>query len=924
MNELQRSSYLLGGATYLEELYEQFLQDPNSVENKWRDYFKTLPEVNGAEGEVSHANVRQQFLNLAKQSRIAVMSTGVAHEHKQDCVVRYMNSYRRFGHLAAKLDPLGSKRPPVVQLELTRHDLSENDLDNYFCAPTLMNTAQSILREIRAALVETYCSHIGAEYMHINNQEEVDWIQKQIESTRAKPQFDKEKKLKTLQLLTAADGIEKYLGSKYVGQKRFSLEGGDSFIPMLHEITRCSGKLGIQSCVIGMAHRGRLNVLINIMGQSSGQLFQEFEGKKDYGLTSGDVKYHFGFSSDIETDGGPMHLSLAYNPSHLEVIASVVLGSVRARQHRFKDFNHSIVLPIIVHGDAAMAGQGIIMETVNMSETHAYYVGGAIHIAINNQIGFTTSDPQDARSGIYCTDIAKMIDAPIFHVNADDPEACLFVSELAVDYRERFHKDVFIDLVCYRLFGHNEADEPAATQPLMYEKIRRHSAPRQIYAQQLIKEGICDQAYADKLWEEYHKKMENGEQVVETIAAGRTHQWEKEWKPYIDQDWRVPCETTFSKNKLINLAKKMLQLPKDFTLQRQVALIMAARSKMAAGEQLCDWGFAENLAYASLLDEGHSIRFSGQDSQRGTFAHRHAVLHDQKTGEEYTPLHHLANAQGRFEIYNSLLSEEGVVGFEFGYAGTDPHNLVIWEAQFGDFANGAQVIIDQFISSSWQKWKRLCGLVMLLPHGYEGLGPEHSSARLERYLQLCAQNNIQVCVPTTPAQIFHLLRRQILRTYRTPLIVMSPKSLLRHKLAVSSLDELATGHFQLVIPEIDNNIDRNQVKKVIICSGKVYYDIFAKRQELECKDTAILRLEQLYPFPYEELRAELAKYPHAKRLIWCQEEPKNQGAWFITRHRLERCKADDQTLEYAGRRAAASPAVGYAALHKQQQAELVE
>lgn len=925
MKALRATSYLSGGnASYIEELYEIYLKDPEAVPQEWQNFFESLPKVsNMGTTDVSHADIRDYFLHLAKQPRaIQVPIAGdVLKERKQIQVERLIEAYRRFGHLAAKIDPLGSQRPEVPELQLSKYNLSEADFDSTFRAESLMGTPQATLKDIYKKLRQIYTESIGAEYTYIRSQEEVQWLQNYLENEKPKKQFSKEDKVQILKLLTAADGLERYLGTRFVGQKRFSLEGGDSVIPLLNEIIQRAGAEGVKELVIGMAHRGRLNVLLNIMGQSPEELFQEFEGKKDYGLTSGDVKYHLGFSSDVATPGGATHLSLAFNPSHLEVISSVVMGSVRARQDRYNNNQGNHILPLQIHGDAAFAGQGIVMETINMSQTDAYYVGGSIHIVINNQVGFTTSNPKDARSSLYCTDIAKMIEAPVFHVNSDDPEAVVFLGQLLLDYRQRFKKDIVIDLVCYRRHGHNEADEPAATQPIMYQKIRKQPTVRDLYAKKLIEAGEISEQTAKEMMDQYRDALDQGKQSIVNLVPNPNRK-SHNWAQFINQESNVVVDTSVDKPTLQELGRKLEKLPENFELQRQVGNMMEARTQMTEDKLPLDWGYAEIMAYATLLNQGYPVRITGQDCRRGTFGHRHAALYDQKTGEMYVPLSHLEEHQSSFQIYDSLLSEEAVVGFEYGYAKTQPNTLVIWEAQFGDFANGAQVIIDQFISSGWQKWKQLSGLVMLLPHGYEGMGPEHSSARLERYLQLCAQHNMQVCVPTTPAQIYHLLRRQVLRPLRLPLIVMTPKSLLRHKLATSSLDDLAKGKFQLVIPEIDK-IKPEKVRKIVLCSGKVYYDLLAKRREDKIEDIAIIRIEQLYPFPYDELQAELQKYKKTKEIIWCQEEPKNQGAWFITRERLLGCLQKDQELNYAGRPPSAAAAAGYPALHKKQQMELV-
>lgn len=920
----QASSYLSGGnATYLEELYEAYLKDPESVTPPWRNYFQSLPKINGAEAsDVSHEDIRNYFANLVKKPSavVASVSADALTERKQYQVEMLIDAYRYWGHLAAKIDPLGEGRPTVPQLELNYHNLSRADFDFQFRAPDLMGTPTSSLGDIWTTLQNIYCNTIGFEYMYILDQKEVQWLKQRIERNR--PNFSVEEKKRILQQLTATDGLERYLGTKYVGQKRFSLEGGDSLIPMLQKIVYQGSQAGLKGIAMGMPHRGRLNVLLNVIGQSPEELFQEFEGRKDYGMTSGDVKYHLGFSSDVKTPHGQIHLSMAFNPSHLEIVSPVIEGTVRAHQDHNHDTARNHFMPLIMHGDAAFAGQGVNMETMNMAQLRGYNVGGSIHIVVNNQVGFTT-DVEDARSTLYCTDIAKMMDVPALHVNGDDAEAVVFVAQLALEYRMMFHKDIVIDLVCFRRLGHNEADEPAATQPLMYQKIRQHPTNREIYAQQLIAENVITAEEAQEMVDQYRDALDKGHQIVPIVPGGLAQEYAANWTPYIGQEWNAGVDTAISEDKLNKISKELDKLPKDFELQRQVGLVIAARSKMRKGEVPIDWGYAETLAYASLLTEGYPVRLSGQDSGRGTFAHRHAVLHNQKTGEVYLPLQHLSKTQARFEVYDSLLSEEAVSGFEYGYASTDPTVLTIWELQYGDFANGAQVVIDQFISSGEQKWKRLCGLVVFLPHGYEGAGPEHSSARLERYLQLCAENNMQVCVPTTPAQMFHMLRRQMLRPYRKPLIVMTPKSILRHKLSVSTLEDLTTGKFQLIIPEIDD-IKPAKTRRIILCSGKVYYDLLMKRRENNQSDIAIIRIEQLYPFPYDELRTQIDRYTNTKDIVWCQEEPQNQGAWYIIRDRIQECLHKGHSLTYVGRKASAAPAVGYSSLHQKQQAAVVD
>ncbi len=925
MQALKASSYLgAGNIDYLEDLYEQYLKNPEQVAPEWRQYFANLPQVNGlAVQDISHDSIRQDLREAASKARRVEAAANLTTETgKQFAVTKLINAYRTFGHLHAEIDPLGTRRTRVYELDLSYYGLTPADDNQVFLSDGLIGKTAMPLKQIRERLENLYCTTIGAEYMHLNSQEEKRWLQEYYEHHREQKQLTRAEKMAILKALIAADGLEKYLGNKYVGQKRFSLEGGDSFVPLLRTLASEGARSSVKEIMIAMAHRGRLNTLINVMGQSPRELFDEFEGKKDYGLTSGDVKYHKGFSSDVQTPYGPMHLGLAFNPSHLEFVSAVIMGAIRSHQKRRNDLTGAEVLPVIVHGDASISGQGIVMETLNMSQTPAYRIGGSVHIVINNQIGFTVN-PRDSRSSLYCTDIAKMIDAPVFHVNGDDPEAVVFIAQLALAYRQRFRKDIMIDLVCYRLHGHNEADEPSATQPLMYQTIRAHQAPREIYAEKLVKEGSVTQEEVNKMVEDYRQALDEGRQVVDLLSHGLADQYKANWTPYLDQNPRSQVNTAVDDATLRALGKKLVQLPEGFELQRQVGNMMQTRIKMAEGEVPMDWGFAENLAYATLVAQNYPVRMSGQDARRGTFSHRHAVFHDQRTGESYIPLNYISENQATFEIYDSLLSEAGAMGFEYGYAATDPLGLTIWEAQYGDFANGAQVIIDQFIVSGWQKWKSLCGVTLFLPHGYEGAGPEHSSARPERFLQLCAQGNIQVFVPTTPAQLFHMLRRQIIRPVRIPLVVMMPKNLLRHKLSVSTIDDLSRGQLQLVIPEIDEINKPAEIKRVVLCCGKVYYDLLSKRREENIKNIAIIRIEQLYPFPYEELKAILKPYEKVKDIVWCQEEPENQGAWYTTRHRLEKSLNANQKLSYVGREASAAPAAGYMKLHVAQQNKLV-
>ena len=936
MLEQWASSHITGSnAGYVEDLYETYLVDPNAVPPQWRDYFDRLPRVESSVvqlNDVPHSVLRERFARIGKmrvrtEATVAHDSQATEYERKQVRCIQLISAYRQRGHQKAQLDPLNlSPRPPVPDLELGFHQLSDADLDTVFQIGTLyLGTSDATLRQIVDAMDRTYCHTLGAEFMHIVDTEQRHWIMSRMESVRSAPEMPPAQRLGILQQLNAAEGLEKSLGSKYPGTKRFGLEGGESLIPMMSEAIQRVGGYGAKEICIGMAHRGRLNVLINILGKNPSELFDEFEGRVSF-EHSGDVKYHQGFSSNVMTPGGELHLALAFNPSHLEIVAPVIEGSVRARQDRRQDPYGDTVVPIVIHGDAAFAGQGVVMETLQMSQTRGYRTGGTLHIVLNNQVGFTTSKREDARSTEYCTDVAKMVQAPIFHVNADDPEAVVFATQLAVDFRNTFKRDVVIDLVCYRRRGHNEADEPAVTQPLMYQKIRSHPSTRDLYAHRLISEGVLTEEQDREWTEQYREALDRGEPLVSSLVREPNTELFVDWTPYLGHDWTVDADTSVSTARIKALSERMCTAPEGFVIQRQVGKILEDRQRMAAGAADINWGFAETLAYASLLEEGYPVRMTGQDIGRGTFSHRHAVLHNQKTDEAYVPLQHLSQEQAPFRIFDSLLSEEAVLAFEYGYSTTSPTGLVIWEAQFGDFANGAQVVIDQFITSGEHKWSRLCGLTMLLPHGYEGQGPEHSSARLERYLQLCAEHNIQVCVPTTPAQVFHMLRRQAIRPLRKPLVVMSPKSLLRHKEAVSSLEDLSEGHFHTVLDETDA-IDAQAVKRLVLCSGKVFYDLRAARRARDIDDVAIIRIEQLYPFPESDLGEIVSRYPNLEDAVWCQEEPMNQGAWYASQHHMRRViqrSKVDVYLRYAGREASASVSAGYTALHLKEQEQFIE
>ena len=932
LQEFWGDSQLAGhNAAYLEDLYEQFLADPNRVSDQWRSYFETLPRVNGHGAEPVHSSIRQAFRAItrqpAAQRQAATSVPGTqAHEEKQIRVLQLINAFRFRGHQIAHIDPLELRVLPLLpELDLENHGLSTADLDTVFETGSFAGAETATLRELLELLHSSYCESIGSEYMHITETAEKRWIQQRLEHAGGRAEFSVAEQLRILDRLTAAEGLERYLHTRYVGQKRFSLEGGDSLIPLLDELIRRCGTYGAKETVIGMAHRGRLNVLINIVGKTAAELFQEFEGTAGQSSNgSGDVKYHQGFSGDLKTEKGLVHVNLAFNPSHLEIVNPVVEGSVRARQQRSGDDKGDKVVPILIHGDAAFAGQGVVMETINMSQSRGYSTKGTVHIVVNNQIGFTTSHQGDARSSLYCTDIAKMVNAPIFHVNGDDPEAVILVTRMALDYRMSFHKDVVIDMVCYRRHGHSEADEPTATQPIMYQAIRGRLTTRALYAEALVEKKVCDEDQPHRMMDDYRARLDKGVSVVNELVPKEqaNYPYEVDWAPYLAQACTAFLETAIPMKRLRELWKKLLQLPEGFELNGNVGKILDNRRKMVAGALPVDWGFAETTAYASLVTDGYNVRLSGQDSGRGTFFHRHAVLHNQKDGTLYVPLRHVADNQGNFLVINSLLSEEAVLAFEYGYSTTDPNTLIIWEAQFGDFANNAQVVIDQFISAGEQKWNRLSGLVLFLPHGMEGQGPEHSSARLERYLQLCAEHNMQVCVPTTPAQIFHLLRRQIMLECRKPLVVMTPKSLLRHRLAVSTLEDLTQGEFQPLIAEIDA-LDPQQVTRIVLCSGKVYYDLLEKRREEAMQHVAIIRIERLYPFPKAQLRKLIEGYPNAAEYVWCQEEPKNQGAWFSSQHHMRSALPESGWLDYAGREFSAAPAAGYAWRHLQQQHRLV-
>lgn len=938
MQEYRSNSYLFGGnAPYVEEMYEAYLDNPGSVPDNWRAYFDALQHVPAADGsearDVAHAPVVESFAQRAKANAFGARasSADLAVARKQVHVQSLIAAYRFLGSRWADLDPLKrQERPKIPELEPTFYDLSESDMDISFSASnTYFSTSENLtLREILQALRETYCGSIGAEFMHVTEPGEKRWWQQRLESIRSKPSFSADAKKHILERLTAAEGLERYLHTKYVGQKRFSLEGGESFIASMDELVQRGGAKGVQEIVIGMAHRGRLNVLVNTLGKMPKDLFAEFDHTAPEALPSGDVKYHQGFSSDVTTAGGPVHLSLAFNPSHLEIVNPVVEGSVKARLDRRGDRKGISVLPIIVHGDAAFAGQGVVMETLALAQTRGYFTGGTVHVVINNQIGFTTSDPRDSRSTLYCSDVVKMIEAPVLHVNGDDPEAVVLATQLALDYRQEFNKDVVVDIVCFRKLGHNEQDTPALTQPLMYKKISQHPGTRKLYADKLTAQGVLGKDGGDEMVKAFRAALDAGRHTMDPVLTNYKSKYAVDWSPFLGKKWTDSADTALPLAEVKRLAERITTVPARFKPHSLVEKVLADRAAMGRGEINVDWGMGEHLAFASLVASGYAVRLSGEDCGRGTFTHRHAVLHDQAREKwdegTYTPLQNVSEGQAPFVVIDSILSEEAVLGFEYGYASAEPNTLVIWEAQFGDFANGAQVVIDQFIASGEVKWGRANGITLMLPHGYEGQGPEHSSARLERFMQLSADNNMQVVQPTSASQIFHVLRRQMVRMFRKPLVVMTPKSLLRAKDATSPLSEFTRGEFKTVIGDTHADLVPEDVKRVIWCSGKVYYDLVRARAEKKKSDVAIMRVEQLYPFPHKAFATEMKRYPNATDVVWCQDEPQNQGAWFFVQHYIHENMLDGQKLGYAGRPASASPAVGYAHLHQEQQKALLD
>ena len=938
MKQMLSNSYLFGTNTpYIEELYDVYLENPAAVAPAWRDYFDKLGTLPGAGDytgpDVSHHPVIVSFAQRAKDGTLqAPARQSASADGKQVKVLQLINAYRFLGNRWAQLDPLKrSERPTIAELEPSHYGFTEADLGQSFQTGSFAALPEvATLREVLEAVRQTYCGTIGAEYMYISDVAQKRWLQANLETGRATPAYKPEEKKRFLERLTAAETLERYLHTKYVGQKRFSLEGGEATIVSLDELVRVAGTLGVEEIVVGMAHRGRLNVLVNTLGKAPAILFDEFEGKKASDLAAGDVKYHMGFSSDVATPGGPVHLTLAFNPSHLEIVNPVVEGSVYARQRRRGNKDGGQVLPVIIHGDSAVIGQGVNQEMLNFSQTRGYGTGGTVHLVINNQIGFTTSDLRDYRSSLYCTDIFKMIEAPIFHVNGDDPEAVAFVTRLAMEFRQEFHRDVVVDIVCFRKLGHNEQDEPMVTQPLMYKKVAQHPGTRKLYADKLVAQNVCAVGEPEQVIADYRSALDRGEHLYNPVLGNLSNKLMADWAPHMNQPYTDECKSGVPLADLKKVAKALTTIPEGFVLHSRVQKIIDDRKQMGEGKVPVDWGMGENLAYATLVMQGIGVRVSGEDCGRGTFFHRHAVLHDQNREKwdsgTYQPLQHIDPKQAPFIVIDSVLSEEAVMAFEYGYSGAMPDELCIWEAQFGDFANGAQVVIDQFISSGEAKWGRLSGLTLMLPHGYEGQGPEHSSARIERFMNMSAEQNWQVCVPTSAAQIFHLLRRQMLRKVRKPLVIITPKSLLRHKDATSTLDELSKGRFQTVIGETEE-LDPKKVSRVVLCTGKIYYELMAYRREQKITNTVVIRMEQLYPFPEAALQTELAKWPKAKEVVWVQEEPRNQGAWYwlASRHHLVSATASgNQELFLVSRPASASPAVGYYSKHNLQQKAVIE
>ena len=906
-----------GNSEYLEILYEDYLENPNSLPSEWKKYFDS---IQNGQIDVSHKSIEEQFRNKKFPTEAKVE---ISENSKASDVQNLINAYRRRGHQVANIDPLGLRlKKEVPDLKLGFHNLSENDLESSFSISNFQNSKELSLKDIISSLKKTYTTSLGYEFMHIMDSRIRRWFLDKIEGKSTPYSFNSDEQEHILKRLVDSEGLEKFLASKYPGAKRFGLEGGESLVPLLDTLIEDFGSRGVKELVLGMSHRGRLNVLINVMGKKPSELFTEFA--EDFELDdtkTGDVKYHLGFSSNILTSGGEVHLALGSNPSHLEIVNPVILGSVKARQDRRLDSTKDMVVPILMHGDASFSAQGVVMEILQLSQTRAYGVGGTVHIVINNQIGFTTSLKEDARSTEYCTDVAKMIDAPIIHVNGDDPEASVMAAKLAVDFRDTFKRDIIVDFVCYRRRGHNETDEPFATQPMMYKEITSKNTVTELYLSDLLNSDSEINEKYEVFKSNYRKSMEKGEMVAESMASDPDHSLHFDWSSYIKPDLKKSYPTNVSLQHLKESMAAGFDFDEGTNVQKQVAKLYDERKEMLEGKIPMNWGFAEMAAYATLLKENYPVRITGQDSRRGTFSHRHLVIKDQLTGVGHVPLAKLNNGNKKFEIYDSLLSEEAVLGFEYGYASTWPEGLVIWEAQFGDFVNVAQVVIDQFIVSAQTKWDRLSGLTMFLPHGYEGQGPEHSSCRLERFLQLCAHENIQVCVPTLPSQIFHLLRRQAIKPLRRPLVVLTPKSLLRNPMATSELSDLTNGTFKNII--IDQS--KNAPRKIILCAGKIYFDLLKYKEDKKIKNMEIVRIEQLYPFPDSELIS-YTKSVKSKNFVWVQEEPENMGAWLMIRHRLEKVLNETKKgfkLSVIARDASASPAGGYQKYHIKRQKEIV-
>jgi len=901
-------------APFIEALYNQYLTDPNTVSEEWREYFARLS-----------VSTPPPLTDAAKEKETIPPPATAADIERQARVLQLINAYRVRGHFDAELDPLGiAPKRSHPELDPGYYGFTRDDLSKEFSVGRMFGMPALTLRGILSTLREAYCGTVGIEYMHIQDPEQRRWIQERVEHKRYHVPLTLDQKRAVLTQLYAAETFEVFLHTKFVGHKRFSLEGAEALIPMLNTLIEHGAEHGIEEVVIGMPHRGRLNVLVNTLGKSHEVIFSEFEGNVDPSLMmgTGDVKYHLGFSADhVTRSGTSIHLTLTANPSHLEAVNPVVEGRVRAKQDRAEDSNRTRIIPLLIHGNAAFAGQGVVAETLNLSGLRGYNTGGTIHLIANNQIGFTTN-PADGYSGPYASDIAKSVQAPIFHVNGDDIEAVVRVAMLAMEYRQTFKRDVVIDMFCYRRHGHNEGDEPSFTQPRMYRAIKGHPHVTWLYRERLLDRGDLTADEVATIENTFKQRLQNALDTVKSHPPSiRPDTLRGVWTGFTrGHDGSV--DTRVRRDLLEYIARRLSAVPEDFTLNPKVEKLLQARTDAVLNNGAIDWGLAELLAYGTLVCEGTPVRLSGQDSERGTFSHRHAVLVDFDTGVHHIPLAQLREGQASFCIYNSPLSEFAAMGFEFGYSLDDPDTLVIWEAQFGDFANGAQIIIDQFLASAEAKWQRMNGLVLLLPHGYEGQGPEHSSARLERYLQLCAEDNIQVANCTTPAQFFHLLRRQMKRNFRKPLVVMTPKSLLRHRLAVSSVAELVEGAFGEVLDETAN-LDPRQVSRLLLCSGKVYYDLLAERERRGNTGTAIVRVEQLYPFPDEELHEVLTRHKRAVDVVWVQEEPRNMGAWSFVHEHLPELLHPGQSLRYVGRPAQAAPAVGSQKIHQQEQTALI-